>query len=43
MVIYIVYDLDTGPRNLINNIKFKNCLFGTTSVVKKGMRIVVLE
>ena len=34
MVIYIVYDLDTWPRNLINNIKFKNCLFGTTSVVK---------
>ena len=31
---YIVYDLDAWPRNPINNFKFKNCLFGATSIVK---------
>ena len=32
--IYIVYDLDASFRNPNNNFKFKNCLFGATSVVK---------
>ena len=32
--VYIVYDLDAWPRNHTNNFKFKNCLFGATSVVK---------
>ena len=30
----IVYDLYPCPRNPTNNFKFKNCLFGATSVVK---------
>ena len=34
--VYIVYDLDAWPRNLTNNFKFKNCLFGATSVVVKN-------
>ena len=29
---YIVYDSDTWPRNPTNNLKFKNCLFGKTSM-----------
>ena len=33
---YIVYDLDAWPRNLTNNFKIKNCLFGSTSVVKNS-------
>ena len=32
--VYIVYDLDAWPGNHTNNFKFKNCLFGATSVVK---------
>ena len=32
--IYIVYDLDTCPKNPTNNFKFKNSLFATTSVVE---------
>ena len=32
--VYIVYYLDAWPRNPTNNFKFKNCLFGATSVVK---------
>ena len=31
---YIVYDLDTWPKILLNNLKLKNCLFGTTNIVK---------
>ena len=31
----IVNDLDSSPRNPTNNLKFKNCLFGSTNVVKK--------
>ena len=34
--IYIVFDLDAWPRNQ-NSFKFKNCLFGGTSVVKKNV------
>ena len=34
--VYIVYDLDAWPRNPTNNFKFKNCLFGATSIVKNS-------
>ena len=33
--VYIVYDLDSWERNPSNNFKFKNCLFGATSIVWK--------
>ena len=33
---YIVYDLDVWPKNPTDNLKFKNCLFGTTNVVKNS-------
>ena len=32
--VYILYDLDTWPRNPITNFKFKNCLSGATTIVK---------
>ena len=32
--VYIVYDLDTCPRNPTNNLKFKKCLFEVTSIAK---------
>ena len=32
----LVYDLDTWPRNPNNNFKFKNCLFGKSSIVKNS-------
>ena len=35
--VYIVYDFDAWPRNPTNNLKFKNCLFGATNIVKNGM------
>ena len=31
---YIVYDLDAWSRNPTNNFKFKNCLFGATSIAE---------
>ena len=34
--VYIVYDLDAWPRNPTNNFKFKNCLFGATTIVKNN-------
>ena len=34
VVVYIVFGLDGWPRSPTNNFKFKNCLFGTTNVVK---------
>ena len=34
--VYIVYDIDASPRNTNNNFKSKNCLFGTTTVVKNS-------
>ena len=34
--VYIVYDLDAWPRIPTNNFKFKNCLFGATSIVKNS-------
>ena len=33
---YIVYELDTWPRNLTNSFKFKNCLFGATNIVRNS-------
>ena len=33
---YIVSDLDAWPRNPTSNFKFKNVLFGATSVVKNS-------
>ena len=38
---YIVfYDLYGSPRNLINNFKFKNCLFGAINIVKSSNKKV---
>ena len=34
--VYIVYDLDSWPRNPTNNSKFKKCLPGATSIVKSS-------
>ena len=34
--VYILYDLDTWPRNLTKNFKFKNCLSGAASVAKNS-------
>ena len=36
--VYLVYDLDASTRNPTNNLNFKNCLFGATSVVKKVIK-----
>ena len=34
--VYIVYDLDAWTINPTNNFKFKDCLFGATSIVKNS-------
>ena len=34
--VYIIYDLDALPRNPTNNLKFYNCLFGATNIVKNS-------
>ena len=34
--VYIVNDLHAWPRNSTNNFKFRNSLFGATSVVKNS-------
>ena len=34
--VYIFYGLDAWPGNPTNNFKFKNCLFGATSVTKNS-------
>ena len=34
--VYIAFDLDAWPRNPTNDFKFKKCLFGATTVVKKS-------
>ena len=34
VIVYIVYDLDALLKNPINNLKYKNCLFGTINIVK---------
>ena len=33
---YIVCDLDAWSRNLTNNFRFKNCLFGATNIVNNS-------
>ena len=34
--VYIVYELNTWPKNPTYNFKFKNCLFGAHNVVKNS-------
>ena len=34
--VYIVYDLDNLPKNLLNNFTLKKCLFGGTNIVKNS-------
>ena len=34
MLALSIYDLAAWPRNLTNNFKFKNLLFGATNIVK---------
>ena len=34
--VYIAYDLDAWPRNLTNNFKFTNSLFGATNILKNS-------
>ena len=41
--VYIAYDLDAWSRNSTNIFKFKNCLFGSASIVKKCMYIVAMK
>ena len=36
--VYIVYDLNAWQRNPTTNFKFKNCLFGATSVIKNSRK-----
>ena len=33
---YIVYELDTLPKILLNSFKFKKCLFGGRNTIKKS-------
>ena len=37
---YIVYDLYYWPRNPPNNFVLKDCLFGTTNLVKNSDEII---
>ena len=34
--VYIVYDLDNWPKNPLRKITLKNCLFGSTNIVKNN-------
>ena len=34
--VYLVYELNAWRRNPTNNLKFKNCLFGATNIVKNS-------
>ena len=34
--VYIVYDIDTWPKNPLNNFTLKNCLLGATNTVKNN-------
>ena len=34
--VYLAYELDAWPRRATNNFKFKNCLFGATTMVKNN-------
>ena len=33
---YIIYEVDTLPKNSLNNFTLKNYLFGTTNIVKSS-------
>ena len=35
----IVNDLAAWPRNLTNNSKFRNCLFGAANIVKTSDKV----
>ena len=35
-IFYIVYDSDSWPKNLTDSLKFKNCLFGATNMIKNS-------
>ena len=34
--VWIVYDLDNWPKNLLTNFTLENCLFGVTNIVKNS-------
>ena len=34
--VFIVYDLNNWPINLLNNFMLKNCLFGANNIVKNS-------
>ena len=34
--VYIVYDFDVCPKTPTSNVKFTNCLFGATNIVKNS-------
>ena len=36
--VYIVYGLDTLPKNLLNDFTFKNSLFLATNIVKNNVK-----
>ena len=36
--LYIVYELNSWPRNPTNNFPLKNCLFGTVKLERKGIK-----
>ena len=36
--VYIFYDLDNWPKNLRRNFTLKDCLFGSTNIVKDNVK-----
>ena len=36
---YIVFELDTLPKILLNSFKFKKCLFGGRNTVRRVMKL----
>ena len=36
--LYIVYELNNWQRNLTNNFRLKNCLFGTVKLVRNAVK-----
>ena len=38
---YIVYDLDSWPKNLLTNFKLKKYFFGATNIVKSNDKEIV--
>ena len=35
---YIIYEINTWPRNLANNFTLNNCLFGTAKLVRNAIK-----